>query len=399
MLEEAGIAALHVSGYGGAGLGGFYDAPIVYPPGNLLPLAHEIKKHVSVPVIAVGRISPELAEEALQDEKADFIAMGRPLLADPMLPDKLASGKRDLVRPCIMCYCCVSQIFWGESIYCTVNPIVGNENSVKKNSTIYPRHIVVIGGGPAGIEAAITAARRGHKVTLYEREDCLGGQFFIASLPPFKHDIGDYLRFCEHELEEAGVNVKLGTEVNTTNLMNENPDVIVIATGGRPLVPDIPGIRGSNVVTACDVISGRVTTGTNILVAGGGLIGCEAADFLSSLGKNVTIVEMLPHLANDTVIWLRLLLSQRLERAEVNMLTSTKIIEFTEDGAIVEKDGQHGSISGMDNMVLALGTEQANDLYETATDIAAEVFVIGDAKSPGKARDAIYAGAQLGLQV
>ena len=399
MLEEAGIAALHVSGYGGAGLGGFYDAPIVYPPGNLLPLAREIKKHVFLPVIAVGRISPEMAEEALRDEKADFIAMGRPLLADPKLPDKLASGEQNHIRPCIMCYCCVSQIFWGESIYCTVNSITGNEYQIAIDNAKVTKNIAVVGGGPSGIEAAIAAAKRGHKVTIYERENYIGGQFYIASLPPFKHDIGGYLKFCKHELDEAGVNVKLGTEANAANLADEKPDVVVIACGGRPLIPDIPGIRGNNVVTAHDVISGKATTGTNVLVAGGGLIGCEAADILSSSGKHVTIVEMLPNLASDMVIWLRLLLMQRLEQTKVTKLTSTQIIEFTEDGAIVEKDGQRELISGMDNIVLALGVEQANELHDTATDIAPEIFVIGDANSPGKARDAIYAGTRLGLKI
>ncbi len=399
MLEEAGLDALHVSGYGGAGLGGFYDAPLAYPPGNLIHLAEGIKNQVALPIIAVGRIGPELAEEVLRDGKGDFIAMGRPLLADPRLPDKLASGREENIRPCVMCYCCVSQIFWGESVYCTVNPATGNESQFTYCPAQIPQKVFVVGGGPAGIMAAITAAKRGHDVTLFEKENCIGGQFYIAGIPPFKEQIHPYLNFLKREVHASGVNLILGKEATSAELIHAKPDVVVIATGGRPLIPEIPGVCGDNVVTAHDVISGKAATGNRVLIAGGGLVGCETADLLASSGRKVTVVEMLPYVASDMVIWLRLLLLQRLKQSQVTILTSTTIVEFAHDGAVIEREGQREMITGMDTIVLAFGVEPADDLSDTLRDEVPEIFVIGDARSPGKARDAITAGAELGRQI
>ena len=399
MLEEASLDALHVSGYGGAGLAGFYDAPLVYPPGNLVNLADGIKRKVALPMIAVGRIGPELAEEVLRDGKADFIAMGRALLADPRLPDKLASGQEEHIRPCIMCYCCVSQIFWGESVYCAVNPATGNESQFTYYPAQIPRKVLVVGGGPAGIMAATMAARRGHRVTLFERVNHIGGQFHIASLPPFKDEICAHVRFLERELRAAGVEVLLGHEATASQLAEARPDVVVLATGGRPLIPDIPGVYGDNVVTAHDVISGKAPTGNRVLIAGGGVVGCETADLLASGGRKVTVVEMLPNMASDMVIWLRLLLLQRLKQSQVTILTSTTIVEFTHDGAVIERERQQEIITGMDTIVLALGIEPADDLSDALRDKIPEIFVIGDAESPGKARDAITAGAEVGRQI
>ncbi|MCK5642543.1 MAG: FAD-dependent oxidoreductase [Gammaproteobacteria bacterium] len=399
MLEDAGIDGLHVSGYGGVGLGGFYDAPIVYPPGNLVPFAHGIKKVVSIPVIAVGRISPELAEEVLREGKADFVAMGRPLLADPRLPNKLALGEADRIRPCIQCYCCVSQIFWGESVYCTVNPATGNESQFPANPARVHKRVLVVGGGPAGIEAAAAAASRGHRVTLCERENHLGGQLHLASLPPFKQEIREYIRFAAAELKATDVDMQLGREATATDLAEAGPDVVVIATGGRPLVPDIPGIRGNAVATAHDVISGRTATGHRILIAGGGLIGCEVADLLASCGKQVTLVEMLPNVAVDEVVWLRLLLRKRLEQGGVTILTSATVVEITNDGAILEREGQRQTISCMDTIVLALGIEPSDEISQDLTDRVPDVLVVGDARSPSKARDAIATGAEVGNQI
>lgn len=399
MLDGVGTDAIHVSGYGGAGLGGFYDAPLVYPEGNLVPLAIDIKKLVSIPVITVGRINPQLAEEILHDGKADFIAMGRQLLADPQLPNKLASGQEESIRPCIMCYCCVNQIFWGESVYCTVNPATGNESQLIGQPAQIRKKIIIVGGGPAGIMAAITAAKRGHDVTLFEKENCIGGQFYIAGIPPFKEQIHPYLNFLKREVHASGVNLILGKEATSAELIHAKPDVVVIATGGRPLIPEIPGIYGAKVVTAHNVIAGKAVAGNRVLIAGGGLVGCEAADLLSSRGKEVTLVEMLPNVASDMVVWLRMLILQRLQQAGIKILTSTTVVEFTSDGAVIERDGKRETIDFMDTIVLALGVESANDLSEILRDRISEVYVIGDAKNPGKVHDAIVSGAEIGMQI
>ena len=249
------------------------------------------------------------------------------------------------------------------------------------------------------MEAARVAALRGHKVTLCERNSHLGGQFHLAAIPPWKQEISPYLKYLEVQLYKSGVDVILGVAVDALGVAEAKPNVVVIATGGRPSKPNIPGIDSANVVTALDVLSGTSTTGRQVLMAGGGLVGCETAEFLAEYGKRVTIVEMLPRLASDMVMGPRQLLLQRLKESQVVMLTSAKIVEITADGVILEHQGRQETIDGIDNVVLALGVDPESELAGEIRDRIPEVHIIGDARSPGKAMDAIFAGAKVGRQI
>lgn len=359
--------------------------------------AAAIKAVVNVPVMVAGKLNdPIMAEQVLREGKADLVAIGRGLLADPELPNKAAAGDFDDIRWCIACNECIYRELTAFNIACTVNPELGREREMELKPAPKAKRVLVAGGGPAGMEAAHIAAQRGHRVTLYEAEEELGGQFRIASLPPWKQEIVPYLKYLSRRLEETGVKVVLGQALTRSLVEKAKPDVVVVATGGKPLVPNIPGSKGDKVVTAHDVLQGKAVTGQRVLVVGGGLIGCETADFLASYGKDVTIVEMLPQLASDMAMGPRDLLLERLCQSQVEALISATVVEITADGVVVEHEGHRDTIEGMDTIVLAMGVTSVNKLAEAIKGKVAEIHVIGDAKTPGKALDAIAAGAEVG---
>jgi NADPH-dependent 2,4-dienoyl-CoA reductase/sulfur reductase-like enzyme len=249
------------------------------------------------------------------------------------------------------------------------------------------------------MEAARSAALRGHKVVLYERDEQLGGQFFLASIPPRKQEIAPYLRYIQRQLPKVGVAVVLGQALTQSVVESVKPDVVVVAIGSQPLVFDVPGIGGTNVVTAHDVLAGKVVTGQRVLVVGGGQVGCETAEFLARYGKQVTIVELRSDIAPEVPMVPRAPLVHGLEQAGIKLMTSTKVVEIRADGAVVERDGQLHSLRDIDSIVLATGARPANPVAEPLEQLAPEVHVIGDARNPGSAMDAIAAGMEVGRRV
>jgi 2,4-dienoyl-CoA reductase (NADPH2) len=241
MLESSGIDALNVSGYGGSMGFHFTEAPLVYEPGFLLPEVENIKQAVKIPVIAVGRIRLELAEKILRQGKADFIAMGRPLLADPELPNKISSGRQNEIRKCIYCYTCVHQIFVRNNICCAINPAVGKESEPPPAPRGTRKKVLVVGGGTAGMSAAVQAAERGHEVTLVEKEKQLGGSLVFASI--VRTENADLMRYLINKTLNSGIKIKLDTEFNIDILKILLPDTLVMSTGALPQTPDIPGIQ------------------------------------------------------------------------------------------------------------------------------------------------------------
>ena len=399
-LERAGADCLSITT--GMHFTVYYTvASMGLPKGLNVEAASQVKASVNVPVIVAGRLNdPVLAESVLARGKADLIAIGRGLIADPDLPNKLREGCWDEIRPCIACnQGCIGALSVGFPFSCLVNSEAGHEREMELKPASRPRTVWVAGGGPAGMEAARTAALRGHSVTLYEKDDHLGGQFHTASLPPSKQDISQYLKYMENQLRKAGVKVVLEQPLTAAKLTEAKPDVLVVATGGRPFIPKTPGVEQKNVVTAADVLTGKVSVGQKVLVAGGGLVGCETALFLDALGKNVTIVEMLPELAADLIMVPREALNRQLSETHVTSLTSATVVEFTGDGVIVDRNGRRENLGGMDTVVLAIGTVSVNELASEVKDRVPEIHVIGDAERPLKAMDAIAAGARVGRQI
>ncbi|HEU65424.1 MAG TPA: FAD-dependent oxidoreductase [Chloroflexi bacterium] len=398
MMVKAGAQALHVSGYGAGSY--ITSAPISDTPGLLVPLAEEVKKLTSVPVIAVGRLDIELGEKVLEEGKADLIAIGRRLIADPDLPNKMAEGRGDEVIPCISCMECIGRLYLdelGQGVACTINPVTGKERAYQIKPVGKAKNVVIVGGGPAGMQAAVVAAQRGHKVTLFEKGVKLGGQLNIAALPPFKGDIFPWINYLVRQVEKAGVEVKLNTDATAEIVTEGNPDAVVIATGGTPVMPDIPGVDKPNVVTAQDVLWGKAKAGQNVVIIGGGMVGCETGHYLAEQGKTVTIVEVLKRMASDMVFITRRRLMDRLRSKNVTLLTGATCEEIKEGSVqVTTVEGKKETIPA-DTVVIAIGYKANDRLYKALEGKVTEIYCIGDSSQPSKILEANNEGYRTGL--
>jgi 2,4-dienoyl-CoA reductase-like NADH-dependent reductase (Old Yellow Enzyme family)/thioredoxin reductase len=399
MLEDGGVNAIHVSG-------GIYDSPIpvttapmTLPRGNMVHLAAGIKKVVNVPVIAVGRINdPELAEEILRQGKADLVSMGRALLADPYLPRKAAAGALNEINRCTACDECISRLFFNEDIACSVNAALGREEEYRIEKAKVRKRVLVVGGGPAGMEAARVSALRGHEVILYEKSRRLGGQLNLAAVPPHKEEIKNVTTYLETQIRKLGVKIILGEEVTLQLVEEIKPDVVCIATGSIPIVPENMIVKGDNIPTAQDVLSGVASVGEKVVVVGGGMVGAETAEFLAERGKKVTILEMLGRIGADMVPMVITLLYRRLKELGVVMLTNAKVERITRNSVVYEKDGKKQTVEA-DSVVLAVGSKSNRSLMEALKDKVPELYAIGDAEKPGKVLKAIHDGYRAALKI
>jgi 2,4-dienoyl-CoA reductase-like NADH-dependent reductase (Old Yellow Enzyme family)/thioredoxin reductase len=403
MLVEAGLDAISVSA-GTYNLDGYH----VLCPLPMDPLATHydraaaLKEVSSVPVAAVGRIKdPLVAEQILREDKVDLIAMGRALIADPELPNKAAAGDLEEIRPCLSCGLgCGVYFMSGIGMTCTINPSAAKEEEVVITPAEKTKNVLVVGGGPGGLEAATVAAQRGHRVTLMEKSDKLGGQWRIAAVPPLKQDITAGIRYLVAQAEKAGVTIEMNREVTPKTVDDLEPDVVVVATGAAPLVPDIPGVENEIVATAIDVLSGEVPAGNRAVIIGGGQLGLEMADYMREReAERLVVVEQLPEAGVGLLASFARDLLSRLNEFGARIITSAKVKEIIDDGVVVTRDGEEETIHGMDSVVLAMGVESVDELSEQLESRAAEVYVIGDAKQPRNALEAVGEGAQVGLRI
>lgn len=400
LLEEAGVDLIDVSIMTYASTE-YMSANGAMPNGYNQFATQKIRQSVNVPVIAVGRITPAMGDDMVRTGKADFIAVGRGSLADPEMPNKLQEGRIEEISPCISCtQSCLGYIL-SDKIYasCLVNPVTGHEGEYDFTPVATPKRVLVVGGGPAGLMAAKTAAQRGHQVTLCEKSDTWGGQFRLAAVPPTKHDIAGAIRYYVTMCKKYGVDMRLNTPVDEETLKKLSPDVVVLATGSTPAYPPIEGIHNEKFLTVADVLDGRVLPGQKVLIAGGGMSGVETADFLSEHFRSCTVVEMRPDIAMDEEYTPRVFLMKRLAEKQVQSITSAKITRFYDDGIDYEQNGEAHSARGFDNVILAMGMKAYNPLEELARQYAKEVYVVGDARQAGPANKATEEGLAAGLQI
>lgn len=392
-LEAAGVDALHIDA-------GCYETwywahpPTYLPPGCMIDMAEMVKKEVRIPVIAVGKLGyPELAERVLQEGKADFIALGRALLADPEWPNKVKEKRVEDICPCIGDHeGCMERVMRRKYISCTVNPTTGMEREFTLKSAEKKKSILVVGGGPGGMEAAMVAALRGHTVFLWEKSDSLGGNLIPASVPEFKQDYRILINFLSTQIKKLGVSIEFGREATPVQVRERKADVVIIATGATPIIPEIPGIEGAKIITASDLLLSKKEARGPVVVIGGGLLGCETSLYLAQKGKKVTIVEMLNTAASDIYLANRMYLLKLLSDANVKTLIETKAIEITEEGVEITSNGGKSSLLVANTIVLAVGLKSNKDLWETLNDEVPEIYAIGDCVEPRRVLNAIWEG-------
>jgi 2,4-dienoyl-CoA reductase-like NADH-dependent reductase (Old Yellow Enzyme family)/thioredoxin reductase len=399
MAEVAGCAAIHVSGGGYGTYFGYNRAGMGQPEGNLAELAGAIKKAVKIPVIAVGRINLQLAEKLLRELKADLIAIGRAQIAEPHLVSKATAGKYDDIRPCISCNVCVDDLtVLDVSLHCSVNACVGKERESRITPAKIVKNVLVIGGGPAGMEAAIVAAQRGHRVTIYEKQPQLGGKLNPAAVPPGKDEIRPLIDFFVHQVQKLGISVESRKEADAASIKQLKPDVIIVAAGGIPGVPPIPGVAGENVVFAEQVLCG-IAVGQHVVIIGGGLVGCETAEFLAKQGKKITVIEMLNELAAGVGSSFKVGLIGRLSADGITMMTGVNCKKIFAEGVVITARNGKEQMLAADTVVLAAGAKPDRRLLQEIKGLAPEIYPVGDCVEPRRILEAVSDGHRIGLLI
>ncbi len=391
---STGIAALGLMKYPGV--------PILYHPLDVsIPVAEYIKRHVgdAVPVMAFGGIkTPEMAESILAQGKADIICLGRPLLADPEWVNKAMEGRR--IRPCIRCNVChYEAVAWVRRLACTVNPYLFREREEPLKPARRRKRVMVIGGGPAGMMAAIVAARRGHEVTLYEKENELGGLMIPGCQPPFKSDIRDLLEYLRAEVADAGVEVRLGQEVTPSMVRKAKPDALVVAIGAKPVRPRIKGIENMKTMTAAEALLHPENVGDEPVIIGGGTTGCETGLYLANHGKKVTIIEKMIELMpfdevgykyTTTVLW------DMLKKAGVRAICKSEVLEVKPSSVVIRIGESKPFEISADTVILSIGMRSDEKAARALKAACRKSYVIGDSRSPGRIKDAIQDGDRVG---
>lgn len=437
LAEAAGADAIHVSAYANPSSGAaFTEAPLVHRPGGYLSFAATIKAGLRIPVIAVGRIEPEIAEQVLRRGDADFIAMGRKLLADAELPNKLARGAIESVRPCIYCYTCVSRIFVNDHVRCAVNARTGHEHNVVILPAAQPRHVLVVGGGPAGMEAARVAALRGHRVTLAEQGADLGGTVFFSSV--VYPENGQLITYLVGQLQQLGVDLLLRTPVTREFLLALAPAAVVVATGARRDAPPIPGTGQAHVfsgdelralMTGSDpaLVSGKLRwwqgvllrlagllgitrnahwlrrlsyawmpVGKRVSIVGGGLVGLELAEFLAERGRQVTVIEEGEKFGTELAIVRRWRVLEDLQHLGVVMMNKTRVSSIKPQSVELHCGDDAVVAIDADTVILASGATGDLSLADLSRELGFETHVAGDCAGVSYIEGAIHSAHAVG---
>lgn len=400
-LEEAGVDYFGVSV--GVYRSGDQIIPSMYTEhGWIANNAKEVKSVASVPVYAIGRINDtRVANAIIKSGKADMVAMGRQSIADPETPNKAKAGCFTDIRTCVGClHGCDANVNLEKSGTCELNPIIGHESEAEYQTvmTDSPKNVLVIGAGPAGLEAAIGAAKRGHHVTVYDKDRWAGGKYRLASVPPCKGELGAFIVWQMHELKKLNVPVILNTPVTKELVESVKPDVVIAATGTTPVVPKkIPGYDKDIVVLGTDVLSGKANTGHNVVVIGGGHAGAETANHIASYMKNVTIVELQEDIAMDEVDTPRNGLLADLKKNGVRICTSTAVQEIKDHSVVVS--GKYNEEIECDTVVISIGHKPNTVLADELKAAGYDVRVIGDAVSVGLVGPAVRAGYLEGRRI
>ncbi|MCP3875804.1 MAG: FAD-dependent oxidoreductase [Desulfobacteraceae bacterium] len=386
LLEKAGIAYLHVSGgvYGSTEL----TIPSMYTDhGCFVHLAEEVKKHVNIPVITVGRIKyPDHADKIIQEGKADMVALGRSVLADPYYPEKAKMGQVEKIRPCIgCCLGCIHAVLAKEPGSCVVNPDVGREYKLKdEQKPSKALKVLIAGGGPAGMAAARQFALQGHKTILCEKGKETGGLLSLAAKAPGREELDDILNFFRQEIESLNIKTLFDTELSLDLINKIAPDKVILATGSMPDMPVIKGLFQTqmDLVTNVDVISGQETVKDKVIVLGGGMTGLITADFLADKGKQVVVLNRKKSFAEEMASNDRYYLRERLKLGHVSLYKNVSVKQFTNDGVVFKSNGEEFTLTDFQSVVISEKHSAIRDAKKLERKTKAKFHLIGDAKSP-----------------
>jgi 2,4-dienoyl-CoA reductase-like NADH-dependent reductase (Old Yellow Enzyme family)/thioredoxin reductase len=396
LLVKAGIDTVQVSA-GNDITPEWICQPMFMEKACLAESAAQVKKALNIPVMAVGRINdPMVANEVLLKEQADLVCMGRGLLADPDMPNKAREGRLDEIRICIACNTCMESIFRKGRIECLVNPMLGREKEMAIVPTQKPKKIMVVGGGPGGLNIAWVAAKRGHEVHVFEKRDSLGGQLLPGSIPGHKKELLSLIRFQKKQIEKFGVRCHLSHEVKTEDVQEFNPDVVVLATGSLPAIPPVEGIDNNIALTYEDVLNESPPSFKRAVIIGGGATGLEMALHLTEYGCRVSVVEMLAKIGNGLESMTKRILLRRLKKYNVKIMTETKLIRVESTGAVVAHSDGTELLVEAERVIFATGTRPCNRLYDKVKSLGYETHQIGDCLEARSAKAAIYESAVLG---
>ena len=380
--------------------------PMEVERGSLLSLAEGMKKRVDVPVIGVGRIDrPETFLEGV-DRGIDMLAAARAFISDPDFVSKLDIGEEEEIRPCIACNYCLWELHKDEGIKCVVNPYLGDELE-KISRAPDPKRVMVIGGGPGGLQAAAVAAKRGHEVELYEKSSRLGGKVLAGMRPPHKEPLDDFLHYLISENEREGVTLNLNREVDRHLISSDDPDVVIVATGSVPITPEVPGIQSENVSFAEDVLNSSPPSSGDYLVVGGGLVGLETAEFIAEGGANVEVIEMLDEIGEDLPPVRRMIVLKNIENRDITVRTNTRLekIESLDGSDVrVKVNSAQGSeeLGLFDSVILACGYSSNDALVDELEGWRGKNFLIhtvGDCKEPRTLYEAVSEGQEIAKNI
>lgn len=392
MLERKGVHGLHVDT--GCHDNWYMAMPPIYQQEATTQIlaARKVKEVTSLPVITNGRLGDiGKAEVALQNGWIDIVGVARAFLADPDFPNKVMNNKTDEIRSCIYCNeGCIKSVVEGESIKCAVNPLAGFERIKNVKKVVTAKKVLVIGAGPGGCQAAITAAEAGHDVEIWEKNEHLGGNFYHACLPSFKRDGEKLLHYYSIELKKLNVDIKYCKEATVTSILAYNPEVVIHATGASPLKPkSIPGIEKAHVASATDVLRNSVFVGEHVAVIGAGLVGCETALVLANNGKRVTVIEMADKILPEPVfIQNAMMLHQMLQHPNISFKTSSKLVKIDDQSVTIQTSEQE-EIVPCDNVVLAMGFLPNTAIYNSLKD-KINIVNVGDSVKVRKVLDAVH---------
>ncbi|MGJ9385736.1 FAD-dependent oxidoreductase [Salipaludibacillus sp. CF4.18] len=399
LAEKLGIKAFHVSG-GDHHMMNYQVSPMTVENGPNVWAADRIKQNLTTPVMASGSITtPDLAESILNEGKADFITLGRPLLADPKFTKKAQEGRTEDIIPCIRCNdgCMERTFFKFRSIRCSVNPNMGREGELDIVPALKLKNIVVVGGGPAGMEAARVSALRGHKVTLYEKGE-LGGALLPASAANFKSDITQLINYYNAQVEKLGIKV-VKEEATKDMIQNGDFDEAIIAVGKIPKFSHIKGMDITKTIQANDVLTGKVNTGQRVVIIGGGMSGIETALFLADHGRSVTVIEQRLDILNEDLITFKTSYCEKIEEKKVTVITSAEVKEMNGEAVTISSRNGKEQVISVDTVIMANGFTSNHTLFNQLEEASLNIYQIGDGKEPGKIYDAVHGGYMTALLI